>query len=114
MRKKLNGRPLTYVMAVAAPSTAPPAPRTGLKVASRAADAPAAGAAEQFRGITKPSEDRTLNFNHPGRMSNLNVKLGDTVKAGDPIAQQDMTVELAQLEADKAKAANDTEEKAEI
>jgi RND family efflux transporter MFP subunit len=53
-------------------------------------------------GITNPSEQRGLNFNVPGVVSKVFVKEGDIVKKGDPIAEQDDTVELAELKVKEA------------
>ncbi|HZL38202.1 MAG TPA: efflux RND transporter periplasmic adaptor subunit [Tepidisphaeraceae bacterium] len=50
-----------------------------------------------FRAKTAPSEQRGLNFNVPGVVSKVLVKEGDAVKAGQIIAQQDDSVEQAEL-----------------
>jgi RND family efflux transporter MFP subunit len=65
-------------------------------------------------GITKPSADVTLSFVRPGRVKEVFVKEGDTVKAGDPIAQQDDVEEQEQLKADLDEAEDDTEINAEM
>lgn len=69
------------------------------------------GAAEPALGvqaITKPSEDVTLSFIRPGRIAKVLVKDGQTVRAGDPLMQQDDTAELVQLRQLEAQAKNDT------
>ena len=53
-------------------------------------------------GITNPSEQRGLNFNVPGVVSKVLVKEGDVVKKGDLIAQQDDSVDLADLKVKEA------------
>ncbi|HET6247562.1 MAG TPA: efflux RND transporter periplasmic adaptor subunit [Tepidisphaeraceae bacterium] len=53
-------------------------------------------------GITNPSEQRGLNFNVPGVVSKVMVKEGDIVKKGDIIAQQDDSVDLADLKVKQA------------
>jgi RND family efflux transporter MFP subunit len=50
-----------------------------------------------YRGFTAPSEQRGLNFNVPGVVSKVLVKEGDAVKNGQLIAQQDDSVEQADL-----------------
>jgi len=55
-------------------------------------------------GITNPSEQRGLNFNVPGAVARIFVKEGDIVKKGDLVAQQDDTVELAELKVKEAEA----------
>lgn len=53
--------------------------------------------------ITAPSADRMLSFVQPGRIAEVNVKEGESVKAEQILVKQDDTVErarLAQLEAD--------------
>lgn len=59
-------------------------------------------------GITNPSEQRGLNFNVPGVVAKMMVKEGDTVKKGQLVAQQDDSVEQADLlvkEADEKSSA---------
>ncbi len=60
--------------------------------------------AGKLPGITNPSEQRGLNFNIPGVVSKISVKEGDLVKKGDLVAQQDDSVDLAELEVKKAEA----------
>lgn len=55
-------------------------------------------------GITNPSEQRGLNFNVPGVVSKVLVKEGDAVKKGDIIAQQDDSVDQADLKVKEADA----------
>jgi RND family efflux transporter MFP subunit len=77
---------------------------TVILLAKARADADAGIAA-----ITNPSADVTLSFVQPGRIAEVYVKEGETVKAGHVLAQQDDAVErarLAQLEADAQNMTN--------
>ncbi|MDB5305102.1 MAG: MacA [Phycisphaerales bacterium] len=65
---------------------------------------PASPGPNSFVGITYPSESRGLNFNIPGVVSKVLVKEGDHVKAGDLIAQEDDSVDAAELLAKRAEA----------
>jgi len=59
--------------------------------------------------ITTPSADITLSFVQPGRIAEVNIKEGQSVKTGQVLVQQDDTVErarLAQLEADSQNIIN--------
>lgn len=59
--------------------------------------------------ITAPSADVTLSFVQPGRIAKVNIKEGESVKAGQVLVQQDDAVErarLAQLEADSKNIIN--------
>jgi len=59
--------------------------------------------------ITVPSADITLSFVQPGRISESNIKEGESVKAGQVLVQQYDAVErarLAQLEADSQNTIN--------
>lgn len=59
--------------------------------------------------ITAPSADRTLSFVQSGRIAEVNIKEGESVKAGQILVQQDDAVErarLAQLEADSQNTIN--------
>src|SRR5580693_3798491 len=49
------------------------------------------------QGITKPSDQRDITFNGPGVVGSLTVKEGDAVQAGQPVVDQDDTVEQATL-----------------
>ena len=62
------------------------------------------GSSGAYSGITNPSEQRGLNFNVPGVVSKIYVKEGDEVKKGMVVAQQDDTVEQAELVAKEAEA----------
>ncbi len=68
--------------------------------------------AEGVEAVTRPSEDVTLSFVRPGRIEKITVKEGDTVEAGKPLAQQDDTADLVQLEQLKAQAEDPTRIKA--
>ncbi len=59
--------------------------------------------------ITAPSADRTLSFVQSGRIAEVNIKEGESVKAGQVLVRQDDAVErarLAQLEADSQNTIN--------
>jgi RND family efflux transporter MFP subunit len=59
--------------------------------------------------ITNPSADITLSYVQPGRIAKVHFKEGDTVKAGEVLAQQDDAAErarLAQLEAESQNTIN--------
>jgi RND family efflux transporter MFP subunit len=59
--------------------------------------------------ITAPSADVTLSFVQPGRIAEVNIKEGESIKAGQVLVQQDDAVErarLAQLEADSKNIIN--------
>ena len=53
-------------------------------------------------GITNPSEQRGLNFNVPGVVSKVFVTEGDIIKKGTLIAQQDDSVDLAEMKVKEA------------
>jgi RND family efflux transporter MFP subunit len=54
-----------------------------------------AAATMNERSFTKPSEERAFNFSAPGLVMKVNVKEGEPVKAGQVLAEQDVTVETA-------------------
>ena len=59
--------------------------------------------------ITTPSADRTLSFVQPGRIVDVNIKEGQSVKSGQVLVQQYDAVEqakLAQLEAESQNTIN--------
>lgn len=59
--------------------------------------------------ITNPSADRTLSYVQPGRIAEVHIKEGESVKTGQVLVQQDDAVEqarLAQLEADSQNTIN--------
>lgn len=64
-------------------------------MAASATDEP--GAPTEWPGYTTPSEKRVLNFDVPGVIQQLNVKEGDTVKAGQLLAQQNTAPDEAHL-----------------
>jgi RND family efflux transporter MFP subunit len=74
-----------------------------------AADPPSSGLStlpSKSRGtqaITKPSDDRTLTFERPGKVTDMLVKVGTEVKASQLIAKQDDTEHQAALAIDKHK-----------
>jgi len=47
-------------------------------------------------GLTKPYEERKLQFNQPGVVTEVKVKVGDAIKEGQVLAQQDISVEEAE------------------
>jgi len=62
--------------------------------------------------ITTPSADVTLSFVQPGRIEEVHVKEGDSVKAGQVLVQQDDAVDQTRLAKLKADAENTTNIKA--
>lgn len=68
-----------------------------------------AGSDTRIAAITNPSADVTLSFIQPGRIANVHVKEGESVKTGQVLVQQDDTVDqarLAQIEADSKNMTN--------
>jgi RND family efflux transporter MFP subunit len=59
-----------------------------------------------IEAITKPSADVTISFVQPGTISNVLLKEGDHVKAGQVLVQQDDQVAQAQLAQIKAQSDN--------
>ena len=57
--------------------------------------------------VTAPSDKRKLSFNFPGVVRDVNVKEGDSVKAGQPLAQQDDDIEKSELERLEREAGSD-------
>jgi RND family efflux transporter MFP subunit len=68
----------------------------------------AADSTTPIEAVTKPSQDVVLSFTHPGRVAELLVKEGDTVKAGQIVAKQDDTEEQAALDVAQAQADDNT------
>jgi len=64
----------------------------------------ASATANQFPAITMPSEKRAQNFDLPGVVWKMSVKEGDTVKAGDELASQNVQADEAHLNALKFQA----------
>jgi RND family efflux transporter MFP subunit len=64
---------------------------------------------EGILAITSPSADVTLAFTQAGRVAEIYCKPGDSIKAGQLIAQLDDAVEQAQLERLKAESENMTQ-----
>lgn len=65
--------------------------------------APALAQSVEVEAVTKPKEDRLLAFVRPGQISEVLVKEGDTVRAGQLLAKLEdeaEQVELRQLEAE--------------
>jgi RND family efflux transporter MFP subunit len=58
---------------------------------------------------TAPSKDVTLSFTQPGRIASLKVKEGDSVQAGQQVAQLDDSIELAQLAQLEAQSSDTTQ-----
>ena len=56
---------------------------------------PAAADSLSERSFTRPSEERDLAFSTPGLVTKVNVKDGEAVKADQVLAEQDVTVEVA-------------------
>jgi membrane fusion protein (multidrug efflux system) len=59
--------------------------------------APSAAKIDTQPGVTAPSEKRAQNFDLPGVVHKLFVKEGDTVKEGDPLAEQNLVADEAHL-----------------
>jgi len=62
-----------------------------------ASSAPLASETNQFRGMTKPSEESNLAFSGPGIVDQVVVKPGKVVKTGDILATEDAREEVAKL-----------------
>lgn len=60
--------------------------------------------------FTKPSEDIPLDFSAPGLVTEVKVKEGDVVKAGQVLAIQDVSVETANKTMYEIEANSDVEE----
>ncbi len=69
---------------------------------------------QPLKAFTKPSQEITISFNHPGRITKLMVKEGDLVKAGQQVAQLDDSEEQAALAVAKAQAEDDTRTEAQL
>jgi RND family efflux transporter MFP subunit len=67
----------------------------------------------QFAGHTAPVEKRDQNFDVPGVVAKVLVKEGDSVKAGQLIAQQDTSADEAHLSSVELVASSELEVKAE-
>ena len=100
MRKKISyllfGAAVTAV-SFAAPAVAQQGQDQGIAADQQVeqADPAAARPAIDERSFTKPSEERELAFSAPGLVTKVTVKDGEAVKAGQVLAEQDVTVELA-------------------
>ncbi len=81
----------------------------GQSVTPAPSDVPgAADAPTRIDAITKPCDERKQGFIHAGIVGKILVKLGQDVKEGDILAQQDDQAELVQLAQLKADADDDT------
>src|ERR1051326_1228127 len=58
--------------------------------------------------ITKASVDVTMSFVRPGRVTDINVKVGDAVSKGMQVAKQDDTEEQAAYNLAEAEAKDQT------
>lgn len=65
-----------------------------------------------IRAFTKPSADVTLSFIQPGRVVDLPLKEGQTVKKGDLVAKQDDAMEQVKLAQATSQAEDTTQVKA--
>jgi multidrug efflux system membrane fusion protein len=65
-------------------------------------------AAADIEAITKPSQDVTLSFVHPGLVAEVAVKEGDTVEKDQMVVKQDDREEVAVRDQAKAQAEDDT------
>lgn len=70
--------------------------------------------AEPVDAVTKASQDRKLSFNRPGRILELLVKEGQTVKAQEVLVRQDDRAEQVELDRLKAQATDDVKVRAAI
>ncbi len=70
--------------------------------------ATAAQCRADVEAITKPSQDVTLSFVHPGLVAEVSVKEGDRVKKDDVVVKQDDRSERALLDQAKAQAEDNT------
>src|SRR4051812_47024253 len=68
----------------------------------------------EIQGITKPSQDVTISFTRPGRVAELLVKEGDTVKSNQLVAKQDATEEQAAYDLAEAQAKDTTRTLAQV
>jgi membrane fusion protein (multidrug efflux system) len=66
----------------------------------------AASSDMKIRAITNPSADIILSFVQPGRITEVNIKEGQWVRAGQVLVQQDDSVEKIQLAQLKARSEN--------
>jgi len=78
--------------------SAPPAPSRGSSITLVAS------------GLTKPYEERKLQFNQPGVVMEVKVKPGDAIKEGQVLAQQDISVEQAEREGTMIEATSTVQE----
>jgi multidrug efflux pump subunit AcrA (membrane-fusion protein) len=62
----------------------------------RAQESPGSSLAQVESGITKPYEERKLQFAQPAIVTELKIKVGETVEAGQVLGQQDITIEQAE------------------
>ena len=67
-------------------------------------------ASQTESGITRPYEERKLQFNQPGIVTEMKVKVADPVEAAQVIAQQDITVEQAERQALEIEATSKIQE----
>lgn len=65
-------------------------------------------AGQPSEAITKPSADLALTFVRPGRIAEMLVKEGDTIKPGQLLARQEDEAELIELRGLKAQADDTT------
>jgi RND family efflux transporter MFP subunit len=61
-----------------------------------------------IEAVTKPSDDRSLAFVHPGRMGDVFVKEGDRVSKDQILCRQDISEETSELKQAQMQAADDT------
>lgn len=105
----------SYLKRVAAAAALSLAVAGSFAVAQRQ-DAEPAAAEESFgleteSGITKPFEERELAFGAPGLVGEVKVKVGDVVKKGEVLAQQDISVELAEKKPLEIEASSKVQER---
>jgi RND family efflux transporter MFP subunit len=93
---------LSLATAAIAVAAAPATPATVQVAAATPSPRPVVIADDGISAVTKPSADVQMSFVHPGRISEIRVKQGDTVKPGDLLMKLDdeaERVEVANLKA---------------
>jgi multidrug efflux pump subunit AcrA (membrane-fusion protein) len=76
----------------------------GANAADSASSPTPSSPSKGIQAITKPSNERVLGFERPGKVMLVNVDVGSEVKAGDILAQLDDSEYKIQLRMDKHKA----------
>lgn len=66
-----------------------------------------------IEAVTRPSDDRSLSFVHPGRVGEMFVKEGQRITKDQVLARQDDVEELSQLKQAQMQAADDVRVRAQ-